>query len=137
MLYDNYRKSYYYCEVHMELDVAASLLKELGHPTRLSIYRQLVKAGEEGLAVGHVQKELNIPASTLSHHISAMVAVGLIKQRRQGRTLYCTTQYVILQELLDFMTDQCCAGDHTSINSSLPKPQEGQNFWKQHSQNSW
>ncbi len=122
----------------MELDMAASLLKELGHPTRLSIYRQLVMAGSQGLAVGEIQKELNIPASTLSHHISAMVTVGLIKQRRQGRTLYCTTQFEALQELLNFMTDQCCAGEENTIEATLPTDAKGRvNYWKQHSQSSW
>ncbi len=116
----------------MELENAASLLKELGHPTRLSIYRRLVVAGEQGLPVGEVQKELSIPASTLSHHISALVAVGLIKQRREGRVLYCTTQYEVLQELLSFMTDQCC-----SEQSTLPdmaQKNDNINYWKQHSQ---
>ncbi len=119
----------------MELDIAAALLKELGHPTRLSIYRQLVVAGEQGLAVGEVQKELNIPASTLSHHISALVAVGLVKQRREGRTLYCTTQYATLEKLLHFMTDQCCAGTEEEPSTINPRAPEGSvNYWKQHSQ---
>ncbi len=119
----------------MELDIAAALLKELGHPTRLSIYRQLVVAGEQGLAVGEVQKELNIPASTLSHHISALVAVGLVKQRREGRTLYCTTQYATLEKLLHFMTDQCCSGSDTETVTIGSKPMNSDvNYWKQHSQ---
>ncbi len=122
----------------MELQIAASLLKELGHPTRLSIYRHLVVAGEQGLAVGDVQKELNIPASTLSHHISALVTVGLVKQRRQGRVLYCTTQYTVLQDLLNFMTDQCCSGhEGTHIESSLGQDKGNVNYWKQHSQSQW
>ncbi len=116
----------------MELENAASLLKELGHPTRLSIYRRLVIAGKQGLPVGEVQKELNIPASTLSHHISALVAVGLVKQRREGRVLFCTTQYEILQELLSFMTDQCCSEQAEGL--SLPTQRDGVNYWKQHSQ---
>ncbi len=104
-------------EGSMKIEMAASLLKELGHPTRLSIYRRLVVAGEEGLPVGELQKELDIPASTLSHHISALVTVGLVKQRRQGRTLFCTTQYAVLQELLSFITDQCCTGTQSTITS--------------------
>ncbi len=122
----------------MELDLAASILKELGHPTRLSIYRQLVMAGSKGLAVGEVQKELNIPASTLSHHISAMVAVGLVKQRREGRTLFCTTQYTVLEELLSFMTDQCCTQSENPLADSLPEAARNDvNYWKQHSQSQW
>ncbi len=55
----------------MEVKLVANILKELGHPTRLAIFKRLVKAGEQGISVGAVQEELKIPASTLSHHISS------------------------------------------------------------------
>ncbi|EMH2077949.1 ArsR/SmtB family transcription factor, partial [Citrobacter freundii] len=58
----------------MDLNTAANALRELGHPTRLSIYRELVRAGHEGLPVGELQKYLEIPASTLSHHLSALIS---------------------------------------------------------------
>ena len=58
----------------MDLNTAANALRELGHPTRLSIYRELVRAGHEGLPVGELQKHLEIPASTLSHHLSSQYA---------------------------------------------------------------
>lgn len=64
----------------MELSKAADTLKELGHPTRLSVYRELVKAGHEGLPVGELQKRLEIPASTLSHHLSSLISVSLVRQ---------------------------------------------------------
>lgn len=70
----------------MDLNTAANALRELGHPTRLSIYRELVRAGHEGLPVGELQKHLEIPASTLSHHLSALISAGLISQERQSRT---------------------------------------------------
>ena len=66
----------------MQLEEVAKALKELGHPTRLFIFKHLVKAGEQGLPVGELQKQLGIPGSTLSHHISALVSVGLVKQNR-------------------------------------------------------
>ena len=62
----------------MQLEEVAKALKELGHPTRLFIFKHLVKAGEQGLPVGELQKQLGIPSSTLSHHISAPVSVGLV-----------------------------------------------------------
>lgn len=64
----------------MELSKAAETLKELGHPTRLCVYRELVKAGHEGLPVGELQKRLEIPASTLSHHLSSLISVSLVHQ---------------------------------------------------------
>lgn len=68
----------------MELEAVAKALKELGHPTRLCIYKEVVKAGYKGIAVGGVQEKLGIPASTLSHHISSLASAGLITQRREG-----------------------------------------------------
>ena len=96
----------------MDLDIAASALKELGHPTRLAVYKMLVKAGHRGLPVGDLQKQLDIPASTLSHHLSALISVGLIRQDRQGRTLFCLPQYERLEQLLAFLVEECCSGDN-------------------------
>ena len=62
----------------MKIDEAASRLEALGNPTRLSIYRMLVRAGDPGLAVGKLQSRLSIPASTLSHHLKTLLIVGLI-----------------------------------------------------------
>jgi predicted transcriptional regulator len=93
----------------MEIEKVAVALKELGHTTRLTIFKILVKAGPEGLAVGDVQEKLSIPNSTLSHHIAKLVSVDLIRQHRDGRTLYCIPQYDTLTELLLFLQDECCA----------------------------
>ena len=94
----------------MEHEDAAKRLSELGNTTRLSIFRYLVKVGHDGVPVGQIQKALGIPASTLSHHISRLISVGLIKQNRASRTLYCTAQYDSLRELIDFLQSECCSG---------------------------
>jgi DNA-binding transcriptional ArsR family regulator len=93
----------------MKLDDAAARLEALGNPTRLRIYRTLVRAGGEGMMVGKLQDRLDIAASTLSHHLKALVGVGLITQTREGTTLICHTNYQIMRGLLDFMVEQCCA----------------------------
>ncbi len=92
----------------MDIESVASALKELGHTTRLTIYKRLVKAGEAGLPVGVLQKDLGIPASTLSHHIAALVSAGLIKQKREGRILRCVAQYIVLDTIIAFLTAECC-----------------------------
>ncbi len=92
----------------MNTETIASTLKELGHPTRLGIYKRLVKAGEGGLSVGELQKDLDVPSSTLSHHIAALVSVGLVKQTREGRVLNCTAQYDVLRDIIAFLMDECC-----------------------------
>ena len=94
----------------MTHEEAAKRLSELGNTTRLSIFRYLIKVGPDGVPVGQIQKALGIPGSTLSHHISRLISVGLIKQNRASRTLYCTAQYDSLRELIDFLQSECCAG---------------------------
>ena len=74
----------------MQTAHAARCLEKLGNPTRLEIFRLLVRAGSEGLAVGEIQDHLGIPASTLSHHLAHLVHVGLVHQAREGRVLRCT-----------------------------------------------
>ena len=94
----------------MKIEKAAKQLAELGHVTRLEIYRSLVKAGHSGLSVSSVQKKLDVPGSTLSHHISRLVNVGLITQVREGRVLRCCAQYKELDGLINFLSEECCQG---------------------------
>ena len=96
----------------MHSKVAAQKLAELSHPTRLEVFRHLVKGGEQGVPVGEIQAALEIAGSTLSHHIHRLVGVGLVRQRREGRTLYCVPQYEELDGLIAFLKEECC------VNSS-------------------
>lgn len=93
----------------MELDDAARILAKIGNPTRLRIVRLLVRAGDDGLAVGEIQKALDIPGSTLTHHISHLKSAGVLRQQRYQATLICTIDYGVLQSLTDFLTAECCA----------------------------
>jgi len=93
----------------MEIEIAAKVMKELGHPTRLTIFKRLVKSGYQGLAVGVVQEDLGIPGSTLSHHLSRLASAGLIVQRREGRVLYCVVEYEKFLSVISFLQDECCA----------------------------
>ena len=95
----------------MNLEVVAKALKELGHPIRLSIYKSVVKASYQGIAVGGLQEELGIPGSTLSHHISSLASAGLISQRREGRTLFCVAEYECLEGVIGFLQDECCVNE--------------------------
>lgn len=97
----------------MHVDVAAKRLAELGHTTRLQIFRYLVKGGHQGVPVGEIQASLNVPGSTLSHHITRLVSVGLVVQRREGRTLYCVPQYDELDQLVAFLQEECCVNECT------------------------
>jgi DNA-binding transcriptional ArsR family regulator len=95
--------------VGMRLDDAAAQLEALGNPTRLKIYRTLIRAGAAGLPVGRLQERLKIAASTLSHHIKALVVAGLVTQVREATTLVCHANYDVMRELVDFLVAECCA----------------------------
>ena len=92
----------------IDINHIAKSLKELGHPTRLAIFKRVIKAGHQGIAVGDIQQQLNIPGSTLSHHISSLASAGLLTQRREGRTLFCVAQYDALTDVIHFLQDECC-----------------------------
>ena len=107
----------------MNLDDAAARLEALGNPTRLKIYRTLVRAGAEGLSVGRLQAKIDIAASTLSHHLKALVVVGLVTQTRDGTTLVCHANYDLMRDLLGYMVEECCAeGSCAPVALSSIKP---------------
>lgn len=95
----------------METDAEfARSLAALGHESRLAIYRLLVKAGEGGLNVGEIGARLDIPASTLAHHLGGLVAAGLVIQERQGREVVNRADYEAMRRMLGFLGSECCVG---------------------------
>ncbi|MEM7169621.1 MAG: metalloregulator ArsR/SmtB family transcription factor [Pseudomonadota bacterium] len=92
----------------MELNEAAICLEKLGNPTRLEIFRLLVKAGNQGLSVGEIQEHLGVPASTLSHHVSQLLHAGLLRQDREGRVLRCSPNWDLMNRLIQYLTSECC-----------------------------
>lgn len=103
---------------------AVDCFAALGHPTRLTIYRALIKAGDDGAPVGVLQDSLDIPASTLSHHIKALMQAGLVTQERQGRVLVSRADYNSMRGLIDFLTDDCCQGLHKGALHALSDESE-------------
>lgn len=93
----------------MKLEQAAKQLEALGSPTRLQVYRMLVRAGDAGLPVGRVQERLGVAASTLSHHLHRLILTGLVTQERQATTLICRANYPVMKTLLGYLSDECCA----------------------------
>ena len=92
----------------MKLEQAAKQLEALGNPTRLRVYRTLVRAGDAGLPVGRLQDNLGIAASTLSHHLHRLILTGLVTQERQVTTLICRANYPAMNGLVGFLVDECC-----------------------------
>ena len=89
---------------------AANGLAALGNVTRLHLFRYLVQAGPEGSIIGEIQTHLNVPGSTLHHHIAKLVKVGLVEQEKKGREIICRANYGQMDGLLSFVTENCCLG---------------------------
>lgn len=92
----------------MQIEKAAKQLEALGNPTRLQVYRSLVRAGDGGLPVGRLQEKLGIAASTLSHHLHRLILTGLVTQERQMTTLICRANYPAMNSLVGFLVEECC-----------------------------
>lgn len=93
----------------LDLDTAALLLDQLGNQTRLRIVRLLVRAGDKGRTVGDLQRDIGIPASTLSHHLSHLRSAGIVWQEREGTMLHCFVDFKMISELMNFLTAECCS----------------------------
>lgn len=100
----------------MKLEKAAKQLEALGNPTRLKVYRALVRAGEGGMPVGRLQDKIGIAASTLSHHLHRLILTGLVSQERQATTLICRANYEVMGDLLGFLADECCADAPAAVS---------------------
>lgn len=94
----------------MELKNAVAALSALGHTGRLSVFRLLVKAGPEGVAAGKIARRLDVPPNTLSSNLNILSNVGLIDNRREGRSIIYTARYESMTELLEFLMEDCCNG---------------------------
>lgn len=86
----------------------ADMLSAMGTEPRLRIMRLLLSAHPEGLIVGDIQSELDIPNSTLSHHLEKLKHEDLVQIRRDGTFLWHTANTAALQELLSFLYAECC-----------------------------
>lgn len=94
-----------------KVDHHAEQLSALGHPVRLSILRFVVKGGEGGSPAGEIQSHVDLPASTLSHHLKRLVEAGLLKSRSEGTFHFYTADYTALKTLTDYLWEDCCKGN--------------------------
>ncbi|WP_257305704.1 ArsR/SmtB family transcription factor [Geothrix campi] len=92
------------------VEQAAERLKALGHPVRLAILRRVVQGPEAGTPAGELQSRLDIPASTLSHHLATLADAGLVQVAREGTTLRYRADFGVLHALTDYIWQDCCAG---------------------------
>ena len=91
-----------------KLDRHAEQLSALGHPVRLAILRLIVQSGGDGTAAGEIQSHVDMPASTLSHHLKRLVDAGLVGSRNEGTFHYYSAEYAALRALTDYLWQDCC-----------------------------
>lgn len=95
----------------MEKSNAIAALAALAQDNRLDVFRALVQAGPDGLAAGAVADRLSLAPNTLSFHFDRLRQAGLVTVRREGRSLIYAAQFVTMNALLAYLTDNCCGGD--------------------------
>ena len=92
-----------------EITKFADMLAAMGTEPRLRIMRLLLSAHPDGMIVGEIGSELDIPSSTLSHHLEKLKNEELVNVRRDGTFLWCTANTDALEELLGFLYAECCS----------------------------
>src|SRR5579862_6981007 len=94
----------------MEKKAALDALSALSQETRLDLFRLLVTVGPEGLAAGVIADRLGVLPSSLTFHLNHLVRAGLITQRRLSRQLIYSAEYGAMNDLLAYLTENCCQG---------------------------
>jgi len=97
----------------METKQVVTALAALAQQTRLAVYRLLVAQGPSGLAAGEISSKLGIAPATLSFHLKELNHAGLVRPRQDGRFIYYAADYTAMNELIGFLTENCCAVDCT------------------------
>ena len=103
----------------MEKTIAIAALGALAQDTRLDVFRLLVRAGPEGLPAGHIGDRLALPSATLSFHLNQLRHAGLVTFRREGRSLIYAAEYAAMNDLLAYLTENCCQGDASACSVSV------------------
>lgn len=94
----------------MESKSAVTALSALAQDSRLAIFRLLVQAGPEGLAAGQIGEGLRIAPSSLSFHLKELTHARLVSPRQEGRYIIYSANFSTMNELIDFLTENCCKG---------------------------
>jgi ArsR family transcriptional regulator, arsenate/arsenite/antimonite-responsive transcriptional repressor len=93
----------------MKSSEAISALNALASEPRLNVHRLLVKRGPEGYTPSELSKRLELPAPTLSFHLKSLVQAGLVVSRRDSRNLYYSPNFRRMNDLIGFLTENCCS----------------------------
>lgn len=92
------------------MEAALDALSALGHESRLSAFRVLVQAGPDGMPVGELRERLDLPPATLTAHLNVLRAADLVHDQREGRVIRVRANYLQMNALLAYLTENCCTG---------------------------
>ena len=92
---------------------AAAAFAALSQPLRLDVFRLLIKAGKDGLRAGEISDQLEVRQNTMSANLTILVQAGLIRNRREGRTIRYHADLDGMRGLLAFLMEDCCGGNPT------------------------
>ena len=95
----------------MKTTDAIRALAALAQETRIGIYRLLVQQGPEGLPASAIAEKLDLPNATFSFHVKELSQAGLVTARQSGRFIYYSANYSAMNDLVGYLTENCCSGN--------------------------
>lgn len=99
---------------------AVQSLGALAQDSRLAVYRLLVQTGDAGLPVGEIADRLKLPRPTLTAHLNVLRYAGLVRDTREGRSIRCRADYRRMNDLLGFLTENCCGAPTSTCGPACP-----------------
>ena len=94
----------------MDIIDATRALSALSQQTRLETFRLLVRCGDDGLPAGEIGRALEVPHNTLSSHLAILSNAGLVRSRRDGRSVIYSIDFAGVRGLMSFLMEDCCQG---------------------------
>jgi len=104
----------------MDAARAVDSLGALAHQHRLAIYRLLVEAGPRGMSAGDIAARIGLVPSSLTFHVQALQRAGLLTQRRLSRQLFYSTDFAAMNELVEYLTKNCCGAQQSCAPVCMP-----------------
>jgi ArsR family transcriptional regulator, arsenate/arsenite/antimonite-responsive transcriptional repressor len=106
----------------MEAKQVIAALGALAHESRLAVFRLLVERGPDGMSAGTIAQALGLSPSSLTFHLQQLTHAGLITQRRMSRQLIYATDFAVMNELMGYLTENCC-GASASLCAPICRPE--------------
>ena len=106
----------------MEEQDAIASRGALSQQLRLRVFRELVRKANTGLTPGELASALDVPSSTLSFHLKALMHAGLVVQERESRNLIYRPSLARMNALLAYLTDHCCTGESCGESAAVACP---------------